>query len=116
MQDHGAVPWELLETFGVTRDALALPMSPLSTITHGRILDAAAKKIDCEHLGLLLGQKATLENVGPLRFLVLNAPTVREAVESLIGFCGVWYRGLNVGLTEEDGYACMAGQYEAMVD
>lgn len=107
MREHGADPWELLESFGVKREAMASPLNPLSTVTHGRILEAAAKRIDCEHLGLLLGQRAALGNVGPLRFLVLNAPTVRDAIESLIEFCGVWYRGLHVRMTEEEGYACI---------
>ncbi|MGF6508322.1 AraC family transcriptional regulator [Paraburkholderia sp. 32] len=108
MIEHGADPWQLLESFGVTREALASRLSPLSTVTHGRILEAAAKKIHCEHVGLLLGQRATLDNAGPLRFLVLNAPTVREAIESLIRFCGLWYRGLHVRMTEDEGYACMS--------
>ncbi|TDY23104.1 AraC-like DNA-binding protein [Paraburkholderia sp. BL6665CI2N2] len=108
LREHGADPWALLESFGVTNEALASPLSPLSTVSHGRILESAAKLIDCEHLGLLLGQRATLDNAGPLRFLVLNAPTVREAVESLIRFCGVWYRGLHVSMTEDEGYACMS--------
>lgn len=108
MREHGTDPWQLLESFGVNREAMASPLNPLSTVTHGRILEAAAKKIGCEHLGLLLGQKAALGNIGPLRFLVLNAPTVREAVENLIEFCGVWYRGLHVRMSEEDGYACIS--------
>ncbi|SDR61000.1 AraC family transcriptional regulator [Paraburkholderia tuberum] len=108
MLEHGVDPWALLESFGVTREAMASPLTPLATVTHGRILEAAAKRMRCEHVGLLLGQRATLDNVGPLRFLVLNAPTVREAIESLIRFCGLWYRGLHVRMTEDEGYACMS--------
>lgn len=74
-------------------------------LTHGRILEEAEQLSGCDHLGLLLGQRANLQNAGPLRFLVLNAPTVRDATESLIRYCGLWYRGLHLSLAQEQGYA-----------
>lgn len=105
LEERGIDPWPLLAGYGIDRASFSQPLTPLPIVDHGRILEAAAVLSGCDHLGLLLGQRANLENAGPLRFLVLNAPTVRDATESLIRFCGLWYRGLHVHLTEEQGYA-----------
>ncbi|NUU38262.1 AraC family transcriptional regulator [Pseudomonas sp. C2B4] len=107
LQEHGVDPWPLLAGFGIHPDSFKQHLSPLPVITHGKILEAAAELSGCDHLGLLLGQRANLQNAGPLRFLVLNAATVRAATESLIRYCGLWYRGLHVSLVEERGYAGM---------
>ncbi|EJN40376.1 DNA-binding domain-containing protein, AraC-type [Pseudomonas sp. GM84] len=105
LQDHGVDPWPLLGEFGIHPESFKQHLSPLPVLTHGRILEAAAAASGCDHLGLLLGQRANLQNAGPLRFLVLNASTVRAAMESLIRYCGLWYRGLHLNLVEERGYA-----------
>ncbi|MFV3291607.1 AraC family transcriptional regulator ligand-binding domain-containing protein [Pseudomonas sp. NY11955] len=105
LQDHGVDPWPLLAAYGIYPESFKQHLNPLPVLTHGRILEAAAAVSACDHLGLLLGQRANLQNAGPLRFLVLNAPTVRVALESLIHYCGLWYRGLHLNLVEERGYA-----------
>ena len=63
MREFGHDPWELLESFGVTPELMAKPMTPLPVSVHGRILKAAADMTGRENLGLLLGQRATLQNV-----------------------------------------------------
>lgn len=105
MRELGHEPWELLESFGVTPKLMAKPMTPVPVSLHGRILKAAADATGREYLGLLLGQRATLENAGPLRLLVFNARTMREAVESLVRFVGLWYRGLRLELSYDEGFA-----------
>ncbi|MFK8332224.1 AraC family transcriptional regulator [Pseudomonas sp. BJa5] len=107
LQEHGVDPWPLLAGFGIQPESFKQHLHPLPVITHGKILEAAAALSGCDHLGLLLGQRANLQNAGPLRFLVLNAPTVRAATECLIRYCGLWYRGLHLSLVEERGYAGM---------
>jgi AraC-like DNA-binding protein len=108
MRDAGHDPWELLESFGVTRAMMAKPMTPLPLALHGQILQAAADVTGRDDIGLLLGQRATLENAGPLRLLVFNSRTTREAVESLIRYYGLWYHGIGLAMTRDQGYACLA--------
>ncbi|MDQ8706149.1 AraC family transcriptional regulator [Streptomyces sp. LHD-70] len=107
MREFGHDPWELLESFGITQDSFAHPLRPLPMRVNGRILEAAGAATGCDHLGLLLGQRATLDNTGPLRFLVLNAHSVRDAVDALLRFSPIWYPGLTAGLTVEDDYAAL---------
>ena len=42
MRDAGHDPWELLESFGVTRAMMAKPMTPVPIRLHGQIMQAAA--------------------------------------------------------------------------
>jgi AraC-like DNA-binding protein len=108
MRDAGHDPWELLESFGVTQAMMAKPMTPVPLSLHGQILQAATDATGRDDLGRLLGQRATLENAGPLRLLVHNARTTREAVEALVRYHGLWYHGITVDLTSEQGFACLA--------
>jgi AraC-like DNA-binding protein len=108
MRDAGHDPWELLESFGVPQAMMANPMTPVPLSLHGQILQAAADATGREDLGLLLGQRARLENAGPLRLLVFNSRTTRAAVESLVRYVGLWYHGIGFDLTSDQGYACLA--------
>ena len=108
MRDAGHDPWELLESFGVTPTMMAKPMTPIPLGLHGQIMQAAVDATGREDLGLLLGQRATLENAGPLRLLVFNSRTTREAVESLVRYVGLWYHGIAFDLTCDQGYACLS--------
>jgi AraC-like DNA-binding protein len=108
MRDAGHDPWELLESFGVTQAMLAKPMTPIPLALHGQIMQAAADATGRDDFGLLIGQRATLENAGPLRLLVHNARTTREAVEALVRYQGLWYHGIAVAMTGDQGYACIS--------
>ncbi len=104
----GHDPWDLLESFGVTQAMMAKPMTPVPIALHGQIMQAAADATGRDDLGLLLGQRATLENAGPLRLLVFNSRTTREAVESLLRYQGLWYHGIAADMTIDQGFACLS--------
>ena len=108
MREAGYDPWELLESFGVTRDMMARPMTPVPISLYGQIMQAAADATGRDDLGLMLGQRATMENAGPLRLLVFNARTTGEAVESLVRYAGLWYHGFAFALTHDRGFACIS--------
>jgi AraC-like DNA-binding protein len=108
MREFGQDSWELLESFGVTPELMARPLTPIPIAVHGQILQAAGDVTGRDTIGLLLGQRANLENTGPLKLLVLNARTGREAVESLVRYMGLWYHGIEVNLTCERGFACLS--------
>lgn len=108
MREFGHDPWELLESFGVTPAMMAQPLTPIPISVHGQILQAAADATGRETMGLLVGQRARLENTGPLKLLVFNARTAREAVESLVRYVGLWYHGVRLVLTQDNGFACLS--------
>lgn len=104
----------LLRRFGIDKRALRDPLAPSSIHLHGRILLAAIEASGNEDLPLLVGGHSQLENVGPVRALALNAATARAALEDLRHYASMWYRGLNLALEEDQGYAVLG--YTAKVD
>jgi AraC-like DNA-binding protein len=108
MREAGHDPWELLESFGVSRAMMARPMTPVPISLYGQILQAAADATGRDDLGLMLGQRATMDNAGPLKLLVFNARTTGEAVSSLVRYVGLWYHGLTFALTHDRGFACIS--------
>ena len=104
----------LLRRFGIDKRALRDPLAPSSIRLHGRILLAAIELSGKEELPLLVGGHSELENVGPVRALALNAATARAALEDLRHYAGMWYRGLNLALEEDQGYAVLG--YTAKVE
>ena len=80
---------------------------------HGRVVQDAINSTGMDHLPLLLGAQAQLDNVGPVRALALNAPTAREALASLLRYAGIWYRGIRLTLEFDQGYAVLAYESNA---
>jgi AraC-like DNA-binding protein len=75
---------------------------------YGRILQAAATTTGCAHIGLLLGEGTALENIGELRFLLLNAATVRQAFDHLVRFIRLTHQPLRVRVDREQDYTGLA--------
>jgi len=100
--DHD--PWTLLAGFGIDQEALAKLRTPIPVALYGRVLQAAATTTGCAHLGLLLGEATALENVGELRFLVLNAATVRQAFDHLVRFTSLLHQPLRMRVDYEQDY------------
>ena len=101
-------PWALLAGFGIDQNMLAKRRTPLPAGLYGQILQAAATTTGCAHLGLLLGEASTLDNVGELRFLVLNAATVRQAVDHLVRFTTLLHQALRMRLDRASDYTGLA--------
>lgn len=105
MREAGHDPWSLLESFGVTQAMMSQPMTPIPLSLYGQTLQAAADAIGRDDLGLMLGQRATMENAGPLKLLVFNSRTTGEAVENYIRYSALWYHGLGIAVERERGVA-----------
>lgn len=109
LDEHGFDVDTVFEHFGIQHEDLKDNLLPISLQTQGSIFQAVQVLTGCDHLGLLIGKKAKFSNIGPLRFLVLNAATMRDAIQSLFHYGSLWYRGQKLDLKEDDGYAriCM---------
>jgi AraC-like DNA-binding protein len=97
-------PWPLLAGYGIDEARLAERKSPVPASLLGKVLEAAALKTGCPHFGLLVGEAATFDNVGELRFLALNASTARQAVDHLVRFIYLMHPVLRVTARNEQGY------------
>lgn len=98
----------LLRGHGIQPSALNDPLLPSSLRVHGQIMMSAIKASHTAHLPLIVGQSSQLGNVGPLKALVLNAPTAREALDNLLHYARLWYRGVQFRLEFDQGYAVLS--------
>lgn len=108
MEALGQDPWPLLEEHGINAVRLSERHSLVPASLLGKILKAAAIQTGCPHFGLMVGEAATFDNVGELRFLALNASSARQAVDHLIRFIYLLHPILRVSSRKEQGYTCFS--------
>ena len=76
----------VLAATGIDPDALASPENRIPYTAMGRLLDEAAGATGCPHLGLLAGRACHLASLGVVGEIVVNSPTVGDALRALCHF------------------------------
>ncbi len=98
----GGDPEACLRAAGVEPDSLANPdhFTPYRNFLEA--LNIAAEATATPHFGLLLSRKQSVSSLGAIGFAMMEAPTIREAIENLHRFFHLHLTGaqvsLNVGL------------------
>lgn len=100
--------WAPMQEFGIEPNAFVRPLQPVPIALCGEVLQRAVAFTRCDALPLLLGGKAKMENLGPLRLLIASSIRVREAVDALIRFRKVWFSGFRIAVAEERDIASMS--------
>jgi AraC-like DNA-binding protein len=95
----GANPAQLMAEVGVELSLFDSPENQLSFSTRGRLLEHCAARTGCEHLGLLVGQRSSLQSLGLVGSLVKYSPDVGSALRSLTRFFHHHTRGARATLT-----------------
>jgi AraC-like DNA-binding protein len=99
LQGLGADPAQLLAEVGLERSLFDNPDNLLSFSARGRLLEHCVARTGCEHLGLLVGQRASLQSLGLAGSLVKYSPDVGTALRSLVRFFHHHTRGAKATLT-----------------
>jgi AraC-like DNA-binding protein len=73
----------LLGEFGVDKDAFRNPENRIAYAKVGQLLGRCAKATSCDHLGLLVGERAGITALGAVGYLALSAPNVHAALQIL---------------------------------
>ncbi len=115
LEEQGFDAQIVFDQFAIKLEDLKNNLMPVSLQTQGHIFKVVEALTGCDHLGLLIGKNAQLSNIGPLRFLVLNAATMRDAMASLFYYGSMWYRGQKLDLQEDQGYARICMQIEGEI-
>src|SRR5262245_35904668 len=76
----------MLDGVGVPRACLQNPDLKIPASAFGRLLEASAKASDRIDFGLRLAEHRQLSHLGPVGLIVREQPTVRKAVEAMIGY------------------------------
>jgi AraC-like DNA-binding protein len=79
-------PTEVLGSAGLDAHALDHVDNTVPFVSAALLLHCAAQRTGCPHLGLLAGQRWSLSHLGTLGQLMLNSPSVGEALRSLSVF------------------------------
>lgn len=99
LQSLGARPAQLLAEVGLDLSLFDNPDNLISFAARGRLLEHCVARTGCQHLGLLVGQRAGLESLGLVGSLVKYSPDVGTALQSLVRFFHVHTRAANVTAT-----------------
>ena len=92
IRELGADPATLLRAAGLPDDALAAPDARVPYARLGRLLQLAAERTGCAHVGLLAGRMWHLADLGLVGEVVRHSPTVGDALRTL-----TVYQHLNSG-------------------
>lgn len=91
----------LLAEFGISPGDLDSDHGLLPTVTAGRILRRAAKKLECPDLGLRLAAYQDMSMLGPLALAVGNCDTVGEGLDCASRFLFVHNQGIRLTRTDD---------------
>lgn len=107
IDELGQDGWGFMQAYGLEPASLVRPLQPVPIALCGLLLYRAVETTRCDSLPLLLGARARMENLGPLRLLVASSARVREAVDALIRFRRVWFSGFQIQVSEARGMASL---------
>lgn len=79
----GLDPARMLRKVGLRARDLVDPDAPISTAAVRELLENSAVAANVEDFGLRLAMRRRLSNLGPISAVMMEAPTAREALESL---------------------------------
>ncbi len=111
----GNNPATLLEKAQIPADVFDDPETLISHTAIIRLLEESAAATGCEHLGLLLGQKTSLQNFGLLGLLVRSSASVQDAINVLIEHLNVQSGGVGRELHKDGNVAYIASIFEGPV-
>ncbi len=80
LKKHETDPAEVLRSAGLSTQALDNPDSTIPFEAMGRLVEIAADKTQCPHIGLEIGSMILTRTLGPIGELMRNAPTLGDAL------------------------------------
>ncbi|MGW2380183.1 AraC family transcriptional regulator [Streptomyces sp. NPDC001658] len=101
IDDLGGDGAALLAEFGVSPGDLDSDHGLLPTVTAGRIIRRAAKRLDRPDLGLRLAAYQDMSMLGPLALAVGNCDTVGEGLDCASRFLFVHNQGIRLSRTDD---------------
>jgi len=104
----GHDPLALLKRAGITPEQLHDTDAAISHASFVSLLQEAAHVTGCNHLGLLLGEGASLENIGLLGLLARSSSTLGDALKGVIKHLKIHSTGISRELHSDGGISYIA--------
>ena len=80
LAERGIEPALVLAEVGLAPGLFDHPENRMSYAALARLLETCVKRTSCQHFGLLIGQRFTMDSLGVLGSLMRNSPTLRDAL------------------------------------
>ena len=100
VRQHGADPLALLRTVHIAPADLASLDRWLSVESIAELLERTATQTGRPDFGLLLAESSSLSRLGPVGLVARDEPTVRDALNLLIGHMDLYDEGLRVTISK----------------
>ena len=104
----GLDPYRMITEFHLPAACLTDSEIKISTGKVGRLFQAAAERSGKIDFGLRLADRRTLSNLGALALLVREQPTIRKALEVLVGYMFLHSESLVIRLQEQNGLVVLS--------
>ena len=104
----GLDPYRMISEFHLPAACLTDSEIKISAVKVGRLFEAAAGRSGKIDFGLRLADRRTLSNLGALALLVREQPTIRKALEVLVGYMFLHSESLVIRLQEQDGLVVLS--------
>ena len=118
LQQLGYDPAAVFAELGFELSLFDDPDNVIPYALRNQLVQLCARKTQCQHFGLLIGQHTGLASFGLVGFLVQQLPKVAIALQSLVRYAHLHVRGAVIYLDEEDdsaflGYSIYQPKVEA---
>jgi AraC-like DNA-binding protein len=99
----GLDPYRMIAEARLPPASLTDPELKISATAVGRLLEASAERSGKSDFGLRLADQRTVANLGALALLVREQPTIRKALDVLVGYMFLHSESLLLNLREQSG-------------
>jgi AraC-like DNA-binding protein len=108
LQDLGVDPAEVIRETGCSPALFDDPDNRIGFVARGELLEHCARRAECPHLGLLVGQRGGMQSLGLIGLLSKNSPDVETALRNLDLYFHLHVQGATVRLRVEASMAMLA--------
>ena len=114
LEGAGENPHELLAEFGLSPSYFEDPENIIPFTTMGRILTRCVERTQCDHFGLLAGQRSGLSVMGTVGYVARSAPDVGTALGEMAAYLHIHDGGAVLNLSVDRSVAALS--YAILVD
>jgi AraC-like DNA-binding protein len=113
IKELGVDPLRLMKVVGISDNVIdsSDAVVPLESVID--LVELASKETKCEHFGLLLGSKVSIQSLGLLGLLIRSASTFEEGINVIIKHLSLSVTGVRRSLMVDSGVAIYSSTYES---
>ena len=104
----GLDPYFMIASAGLPPACITDPDVKISAAKVGRLLETSAERSGRFDFGLRLAEKRSLSNLGVLALHVREQPTIRKALEGLVGYMHLHNEALQLKMDQSEGMVILS--------